>query len=64
MANCLTPPATLLVKLGSLAVHVEELHSPNGHHLDRSAIDGILSDPEVRQWLTEMDELAMLPVKR
>ena len=62
--NPLSPPATLLVKLGSLAIHIEELHSPNGHHLDRSAVDGILADPEVREWLDAMGGMALLPVKR
>lgn len=63
-AACLTPSATLLVKLGSLAVHVDELLSPSGHAVDRSAIEGILADAEVRDWLRDMNGLALLPVKR
>lgn len=64
MPECLTPPATLLVKLGSLAVHVEEGMSENGHAFDAAAVRGILADPEVRAWLDAMDGMALLPVKR
>ena len=62
---CLGPlPLTILVKLGSIVVHVEEMLSPDGHDFDRQAILSGLSDPEVREWLAAMDALALLPVKR
>lgn len=60
----LSPPATTLIKLGSLAAHIEELLSPSGHHADRAAIDGLLADDEVRSWLSDMNDMAFLPVKR
>ena len=63
-SGVLAPSATTLIKLGSLAVHIEELLSPEGHELDRSAIEGLLSDPEVAEWLKGMDAMAFLPVKR
>lgn len=63
-ADVLAPPATTLIKLGSLAVHIEELLSPGGHEVDRSAIEGLLADEEVRSWLKGMDDMAFLPVKR
>lgn len=63
-SNVLQPDASLLCKLGSLAVHVEEALSTTGHALDVSACKGIIADPEVRYWLSGMDELALLPVKR
>lgn len=62
--NALQPAATTLIKLGSLAVHVEEMLSPGGHALDKSAIEGLLADEEVRTWLEAMDDMAFLPVKR
>jgi hypothetical protein len=62
--NPLNPPATLLVKLGSALVHIEELHSAGGHEFDRAAFDAIMADDEVLEWLAEMDKAALLPLKR
>lgn len=64
MKGPLYPTATLLVKLGSLIVHYEELTSPGGHPFDREAIDSLLADKDVIEWRAAMDELGMLPVKR
>lgn len=61
---CLKPEPNVLVKLGSLAVHAEEMLEPGGHELDVAAIRGLLDDPELRAWLEAMGELALLPVKR
>ena len=59
------PPApTLLVKLGSICVHIEELFSPGGHAFDRHALQSLLQDDEVKSWLSDMDRLAFLPKKR
>lgn len=58
------PSAGLLVKLGSIAVHAEEMMSPSGHAVDRFALDALLGDPEVANWLAAMDSMALLPVKR
>jgi len=60
----LKPEVTVLVKLGSLAVHIEEMLSSKGHEFDRAAIQTLLDDTELRQWLTAMDEMAFLPKKR
>lgn len=62
--NPLEPSLSLLSKLGSIAVHVEELLSPKGHAFDRTALEGVLKDPEVVEWLSAMQGMAMLPVKR
>ena len=62
--DTLHPPITVLVALGSLAVHIEEFLSPTGHLADKIAIDSILAQPEVRKWLAEMEKFAFLPVKR
>lgn len=63
-SNPLKPTPTLLVKLGSIAVHVEEMLSPKGHHFDKAVLDSLLSDPEVKAWLEQMDKLALIPRKR
>jgi hypothetical protein len=60
----MNPSLTLLVKLGSIAVHVEEMLSPEGHAFDRAALQSLLDDVEVKAWLTEMDAMAFLPKKR
>lgn len=64
MGDPLKPPASLLVKLGSIAVHVDEMLSPDGHAFDREAIKSLLTDPEVIEWTAAMDKLAFLPKKR
>lgn len=60
----LKPTVTLLVKLGSLLVHVEEGISPQGHPFDACAVNGLLNDPEVVAWKEQMDKMAFLPKKR
>lgn len=60
----LKPNPQLLIKLGSIAVHVEELLSPDGHEFDKIALDGLLKDPQVKEWIEQMDKMAFLPVKR
>ncbi|MDE2106936.1 MAG: hypothetical protein KGL39_57510 [Patescibacteria group bacterium] len=64
MNDPLKPSPGLLVKLGSLIVHLEELLSSNGHEFDKCAIDTLQADKEVQQWFKAMHKLAMLPVKR
>ena len=56
------PGLTLLVKLGSIIVHADELLSPDGRNLDKRIIQGLLADPEVKEWIASMGPL--LPVKR
>ena len=64
MADPLNPSASLLVKLGSIIVHFEEMNSSKGHHFDKHALDTLQSDPEVVNWFKQMNKMAMLPVKR
>ncbi len=64
MSDVLHPSASLLCKLGSIAVHVEEMLSPDGHAFDKTAIDGLLADAEVRDWLDRMAALALVPERR
>jgi hypothetical protein len=55
----------LLAKIGSIVGHVEELRSPHGNErFDGGAIDGLLSDPQVQAWLTDMRALALIPQPR
>lgn len=62
--DVLKPELDILVKLGSLAVHVEEMFSPNSHLFDKRAIETILQDEKLQNWLQSMNKLALLPVKR
>jgi len=62
--DALKPAITLLVKLGSIAAHVDELASPSGHIFDKIAVAGLLNDPEVKDWLAQMNKMAMIPRKR
>jgi hypothetical protein len=66
----LEPDASTLIKIGSLARHGEEIvrkirtddHGP--HEVDLAAVEGLLSDPEVQEWMAAMDAKALLPVMR
>lgn len=64
MNDPLKPTLSLLIKLGSIAVHTDELLSAKGHAVDKEAINTLLENQEVIHWIAEMDKLAMLPVKR
>lgn len=63
-ADPFDPSPALLAKLGSIAVHAEELLSPTGHGFDKVALESVMADPEVVEWMEGMRRLAMLPVKR
>ncbi len=62
--KALKPSTQLLCKLGSIAVHAQELASPDGHEFDRIALAALLQDAEVIAWLSDMDSAAFLPKKR
>ena len=64
MDDPLKPAPTLLIKLGSIVVHYEEMLAPGGHPLDKQALNTLNSDPEVREWFEAMDKMAFLPKKR
>ena len=60
--EALKPSMALLCKLGSIAVHAEELLSEKGHYLDRHALQTLLNDWQVKTWIKEMG--VYMPVKR
>lgn len=64
MNDPLKPSPALLCKLGSLIVHAEEFLSPGGHHFDETVFLNAIKDPEVLEWISQMQQRAMLPVKR
>ena len=65
----LKPPATVLIKLGSIMVHAEE-HletfrvNPPAALFDEEAIKSSLTDPEIIEWREAMTKMAFMPVKR
>ena len=63
-SNPLTPDPRLLCKLGSIIVHAEELLSPDGHQFDKIALEQLMRDSTVKQWLADMRKMALLPEKR
>lgn len=64
MVDTFAPPLQLLVKLGSLAVHADELTQPGAHEVDAVAIRSLLADREVDAWLVAMNNHGFLPLKR
>lgn len=55
---------TVLLKLASIAVHADELLSPDGREADKSAIRGLLADPELKAWLGDPELQVYLPLRR
>jgi hypothetical protein len=56
------PSLQLLMKLGSIIVHADEMVSATGHAFDEITLQTLLRDPEVQQWIKDMGPL--LPQKR
>jgi hypothetical protein len=63
MTDPLHPSAALLCKLGSIIVHADEFHSPDGHPFDLEAMKSGM-DAEVNQWIDQMQRLGMIPIRR
>ncbi len=61
MNNPLTPNSSLLASLGSIIVHFQEMLSSDGHEFDKRAVEGLLDDPRVVEWLEQMDQMVLLP---
>jgi len=70
MTDPLKPSLTVLIKLGSIAVHVDEMagygFNPQEHafNFDKGAIASLLADPEITAWIAAMTKMAFMPVKR
>jgi hypothetical protein len=60
----LTPCASTLCKLGSIAVHVQEMLTPSGRYFDRIALEQLLKDAEVISWLGAMRQQDYVPEMR
>jgi hypothetical protein len=63
--NPLQPTLVMLIKLGSIAVHADEITEDEGHAahaFDMVALRQLIDDPEVKAWIKEMG--AYLPLKR
>ena len=64
MTDALNPTPQLLIKLGSIIVHWEEYNSKDGHFLDLQTIEAMMEQEDVKEWFSEMNKLALLPLKR
>lgn len=58
------PPLDLLCKLGSIARHVEEATADGGSHFDVAALQALIGDKQVLKWMSQMDKMALLSVRR
>ena len=56
-------PISLISKLGSVLVHLQEHLSPRSHEFDIDVLRQLLVDPEVESFLKDIDP-ALLPVRR
>lgn len=64
MMNVLAPEVSLLAKIGSIVVHIDEAAGDGGHHFDWIAIRSLLADQEVQFWIAAMGKRGFVPVKR
>lgn len=58
------PKLSLLVKLGSIAVHADEMLSPGAHEYDAEAIKPLLRDPDLKEWIEQMTKKGFMPIQR
>ncbi len=56
--------ASVLSKLGSIAIHAKEMLSDSGHPFDRVTLTSLLDDSEVVALLADLDAAALLPKMR
>lgn len=64
MSDPLKPSMSLLAKVGSIIVHVEEAMGSKQHRFDVMALQHGIEDAEVKSWLEQMRKLALVPEKR
>ncbi len=64
MVDVFAPPVSLLCKLGSIVVHVDEGSGAGGHAYDWAAVRSLIADREVQDWLVGMDGSGLLPKRR
>jgi hypothetical protein len=62
--ECLKPNPSVLIKLGSIYIHIEEAMNKKAHNFDVLALKQLLDDPELKEWIKQMDNLALIPKKR
>lgn len=60
----LKPTPQLLIKLGSIITHYKEYLSPDGRALDLDAVNALMDNEDVKEWMVGMDEMAFLPKMR
>lgn len=59
-----TPSAEVGMKLASAIVHLRELISSGGTDADRIAAFSVIDSDDVRDYMAELNDLALLPVRR
>jgi hypothetical protein len=52
------------VKLACIAAHAKDLLGSNGHRYDASALQSLLNDPDVVEYLAVLRPKGLLPVPR
>jgi len=62
--DALDPDVSVLAKLASLVVHLQEAEGEGGHWFDIAAVKTLINDGGIREWVEAMQKLALAPVKR
>jgi hypothetical protein len=62
--NWREPSISLLCKLGSITRHVEEIASDTGYPFDIEILKTLVGDPEIIEWISEMDDMALIPARQ
>ena len=63
MSDFKNPPFGVLIALGSIIVHYEEFLE-TGELLDKTVVDSLRNQPDVKEWFDEMNQATFLPLKR
>lgn len=62
--NLHQPSVSLLTKLGTIIVHLEEMLNHTGHPYDLVTLTSLYADPEIQEWRKAMEKQSLLPLKR
>ncbi len=64
--DCLTPSQSVLQKLALTALYCDELIDIVGRnlHFGKTELQKAIDDPELKDWLKQMDAMLLIPKKR
>lgn len=62
--DAMDPDVSVLAKLASLVVHLQEAEGEGGHWFDIAAVKSLINDGGIKEWTEAMQKIGLAPVKR